>query len=433
MEVKFSNREILSAMGIPFATHDNPFSPECQASNLGACSIANFIVDKGTEIGFFMALNGKAVKEVMEGQIREEVKHSIKSFKEGNDGKDAIDKIFSLMIPFYDQIIGGINDPGHQVEIGDIALDLIDVGLTLTAIGKIGVSTLRGGLANARATLAAGKGTLAAFRSFKESIKISSLARKVGGELLDFVSPPFTSFNLNRIKGGDLPLTELKKIKNPDGADVLRCKRGAFGNCGFNWRPSRVGPAPGRARYLDEIYKKVDVKFKDPYVTEAGLKKFIDSRADLELPDVVYRAQPRPGGGGVGGVSYKEVGFTGPAHATQDDVLVSAIIHTASETGVKAKAASLSGKQEVSMHFMTENRDRGYALFKINKPNGENPFRRIEGIIKYDGPRLVEEGKLTEEQLIDACYQVFITKEDEIFYVANFGKIPQNLVSEVQV
>ncbi|VVE15545.1 hypothetical protein PHO31112_02854 [Pandoraea horticolens] len=429
VEIKFSNREVLRAMGIPFATHDEPFAPECQISNPRGCSIANFIVDKGDGLGYYMALNGKTVKEIMELQIREEVKHTIKSFKEGSDGKDVIDKLFGMVIPFYDQIIDGINDPGHQIEIEDIAFDLIDLGLTLTAIGKAGLSSLKSGLVHAKATYASGQGVLATLRSLKGNMKISKLARKTGSELLDFVSPPFTNFNLNRMKEESLTLVDIKKIKNSDGTDVLRCKRDLiFKSCGFHWRSSRVAPAPDDVEYLNKLYAKTDAIYKNPYMKEIDLKNRIDKYADRPLPDVLYRAQPRPGAEPVAGVGYREVGFTGPAHATHDDVLAYAIKHTASEKGIKDKAASLSGTRSVSEDFMRNNRDKNYALFQINRRAGENEFRRIEDIVKYDGPRLVREGKITEDELIDALNHVFVTQEDEIFYVANFGKIPQNLV-----
>ncbi|VVE23977.1 hypothetical protein PHO31112_03280 [Pandoraea horticolens] len=40
--------------------------------------------------------------------------------------------------------------------------------------------------------------------------------------------------------------------------------------------------------------------------------------------------------------------------------------------------------------------------------------------------------KITKDELIDAIHNIFNAKKDETFYVKNFGKIPQNLVSQVQ-
>ncbi|VVE58258.1 hypothetical protein PHO31112_05290 [Pandoraea horticolens] len=429
-EVKLSNHGILRAMGISFATHAKSYNSECRISNLGDCPIDSFVVDKGRGLGYFTYLDGKTVKEIMELQIREEVKLLIKSFKEGNDGKGIIDKIFSAIIPFYDQIIDGINDPGHEFNIEDIALDLIDLGLTLTAIGKAGFTSLKVGLVHARATLASGQGFLAALRSLKSNIRISKFIRKSGGELLDYISPPFTNFNVNRmVMDANLPAEGLKKMKNFDGTDVVRCKRGLFGDCSFNWRSRNENEILENSNYLDDIYENVYATYK--HVINTDLKKFIDDRADLEVPKVLYRAQPRPGAEAIDGVSYTEVGFTGPAHSTYDDVLASAIRHTASAKGIKDKAASFSGSRGVAESFMLENRKKGYKLFKIDKPVGFNPFRGIENIIKYEGLRLVREGKITEEELVDACHHVFVTKEYEYFYVGNFGKIPQNLVTEV--
>lgn len=79
--MKLSNPEVLRAMGIPFAMHDRSLNSECQESNLGACSIDNFIVDKGRGLGYFVALGGKTIKEIMELQIRKEVKRLVELLK----------------------------------------------------------------------------------------------------------------------------------------------------------------------------------------------------------------------------------------------------------------------------------------------------------------------------------------------------------------
>ncbi|AJC22321.1 hypothetical protein RO07_20825 [Pandoraea pulmonicola] len=444
-DILLNDSEILHAMGIPFSKNINASHLFCNNGNLKACSIKSFLVDKGGEDGYYSYLSCKSIKEIMEGQIRDGVEHYIKNFKAGNDGSDVIDKILGVVIPFYDQIIGGINDPGHRVDLKDIAFDLFDLGISLTTIGWSGVKIIGTGVAAAKAAIFSGKGIFAALRALKENIKISKFIRISGRELIDFISPPFTGDLLRRMADGvSLPpeglIQKLNKFdeenmlrpRNFDGADALRCKRGIFGDCIPRLRSTKENEILEGFDYLDHIYKKIDEKFKSPYLTPRGVKDRINKNAEKEIPRVLYRAQPRPGAQPVGaGNYYAEVGFTGPAHATYDDVLAYAIKHTASVGGIKDKAASFSGRRDVAVDFMRDNRDKGYALFKIKRPIGVNQFRRIEYIIKYDGPRLVKEGKITQDELIDAVAQAHISVEEEIFYVANFGKIPQDLVTEV--
>jgi hypothetical protein len=436
-KIRLHDANLLLAMGFDSASHDNPSPIECEASNLSLCPITSFSIDHGKDgLGYLAFYDGKSIKDVMEAQVRESVEYFIKAFKAGNDGKSILDSVLGAIIPFYDQIIGVINDPGHKINFGDIAFDLIDLGITLASIGGAGFKALRSGFAAARAAIAAGEGTLAALRALKGSIGFSRFLKKAGVELIDFVTPPFTAPAVRRmVHRAHFPSDGLnQKIMSFNWDDVLRCKRGLFDNCIPRLRARPAGEVLDDIEYLNSVYKKADAKFKNPYMPEDFLRERIDSRADLPLPNVLYRGQPRPGAVPAGGSpAYTEVGFTGPAHATYDDVLAYAIKHTGSENGIKDKAASLSASRDVSQDFVTRHRDRNYALFQINRRPGVVEFRRIENIIKYDAARLVREGKITEDELIEALDQVFATQEDEIFYVANFGKIPQDLVSEVPV
>ncbi|SUA88579.1 hypothetical protein [Pandoraea pulmonicola] len=439
-KIRLHDAKLLLAMGFDSASHDNPSPLECKVSNLSLCPITSFSIDHGEDgLGYLAFYDGKSIKDVMEAQVRESVEYFINAFKAGNDGKSIFDRVLGSIIPFYDQIIGVINDPGHKINFGDIAFDLIDLGITLASIGGAGFKALRSGFAAARAAIAAGEGTLAALRALKGSIGLSRFLKKAGIEFIDFVTPPFTAPTVRRmVHRAHFPSEGLsQKIKSLNWDEMLRCKRGLFDNCIPRlW----ARPAGEALEALDDIerlnifYKKADATFKNPAMSESRLKEYINIRADRELPNVLYRGQPRPGAAPAGGSpAYSEVGFAGPAHATYDDVLAYAIKHTGSEKGIKDKAASLSGSQKVSQDFVTRHADRNYALFQINRRPGVMEFRRIENIIKYDGARLVREGKVTEEEFIDALHHVFVTEEDEIFYVANFGKIPRDLVSEVEV
>lgn len=430
LELRLNEIEILRALGIPFSM-SNTSPLVCTARNLKACPTTSFIIDKGEGLGYFTYL-GQTIKQVMEGQIRENAVSSINAFKGGNDGTDALDKLFGIVIPFYDQIIGGITDPGHKIEIKDIAFDLIDLGITLSTIGGASIKALRAGFKAAKATLVAGEGTVAALRAFSTNIKAGKLLKKTGRELFDFISPPFTGDITKRmVDSANFPTTGLKRrLQEFDSEYTLRCTKGIFEDCFLYRRPVQQQPLLVGGEQLNDFYRRLDAKFKHPYLPEDTIKKFFDERAEIPIPDTLYRSQPRPGTESITGLKYTEVGFVGPAHSTYDDVLVWVIKHTASEKGIKDKAASLSATREVSEEFMKKN--EGYFLYSIHKPEGVQPFRRIENIIKYDGLRLVKEGKITEEELMYASLHVLLTQENEVFYVAHGGKIPQHLVVPVQ-
>jgi len=78
----------------------------------------------------------------------------------------------------------------------------------------------------------------------------------------------------------------------------------------------------------------------------------------------------------------------------------------------------------VALRFI-RHKNQGKVLAIATKNDPEN-FRTIENILKYEGPRLVKEKKITSGTLASAIRYALEENEKEIFYLG--GSIPSNWI-----
>lgn len=70
---------------------------------------------------------------------------------------------------------------------------------------------------------------------------------------------------------------------------------------------------------------------------------------------------------------------------------------------------------------------RNSRIFIIDAAAQPESFRTVEDILKNDGPRLVQEGKISAATLAAAIRNAFNQEESEVFYM--LGSIPDALVT----
>jgi hypothetical protein len=111
--------------------------------------------------------------------------------------------------------------------------------------------------------------------------------------------------------------------------------------------------------------------------------------------------------------------------ATRDDYLAACIKHSARTGGSQGEVLSLTTDRSVAARFARERENA--KVFTIDTTSAPGDFRSIESLIMEDGPRLVEEGKITAATLAAAIRQSIDQSESEVFYM--LGSIPDALVT----
>jgi len=107
-----------------------------------------------------------------------------------------------------------------------------------------------------------------------------------------------------------------------------------------------------------------------------------------------------------------------------DDYLAAIIKHSGRAGGSAGETFSLTADKSVALRFI-RHKNQGKVLAIATKNDPEN-FRTIENILKYEGPRLVKEKKITSGTLASAIRYALEENEKEIFYLG--GSIPSNWI-----
>jgi hypothetical protein len=393
------HKPILGADGVPrkaavFALHGMAQPPA------GARSVVNMrAVDDGS----------LALKDVMARAARTELSTVIAQWKEENYDASVLEKILRLLVPFYEVAHLCRNDPGYELKAQDIALDVLSVTL---ALGTIGIASV-GGAAGMRVALAAARGAAAqgtramistAIRSGAAQFTSRALLRAAGRELTDLVVPVFSVHDLLRLTVG------------------RRAKAAAQGLASLA-HPTRVAMGFGRPPgVLDELYETlVLTRAVGPHISAVDLKKAIDMGASAAIPPTVFRGQSFLGSRNV--LYLPEIGVGGSV----DDYLVACLKHASRTSGAVGAPMSLSAHKAVARRF-SAGREAG-VIISIDTTRDAGNFRTIESIIKHDGPRLVEQNKLTRGTLMAAIKNAFIQEEKEILYLG--GAIPDEFILRI--
>jgi hypothetical protein len=341
-----------------------------------------------------------ALKDLVASRIRDESLKTIAQWKESNYDPSLLEKFLRVMVPFYEVAHRSRYDPGYHAGLQDIALDVLSVTL---ALGAIGVGAV-GGVAGVRVALAAARGAAAngtramissAIRSGAAQFSSGALLRTAGRELTDLVIPVFSA-------------SDLLQFGARRSADLAARGVAALAH------PTRVAIGIGRPTgVLERIYATLSLtQAAGSHVSASHFRHAIDAAADLPVPPALFRGQ-----------SFLDAKRTlhvpqgiGASSST-DDYLVACLKHASSGSivGVPGAPMSLSADRAVARRFAAR-RENGVVL-SIDTTRDPGKFRTLGSIIKYDGPRLVEQKKISAGTLRAAVRAELLSKEREVFYL----------------
>lgn len=353
----------------------------------------------------------RSIKEMIAGQVRKEMLAAVKAWKADNYHPSTLETFLGAMIPFYETVHKIRFDPGYDLKFEDIAVDLISLSLTLAAIGISALGGAKGIVAAARAAQAArasGAAAMAsaAIRTTLNGFKTSTFLRGAARELTDFVVPVFSTADI------------LQAVKRR-GAKVLPYRNT------FRQLDSVVSTlkdeTPGEM--LQAIYDLLaKTRAAGPNLAPDDIKAFMDAGAARRIPERVFRGQAM-----VGDKDLLWVPWSAEYAADPDLYLCDCIRHTSRTSGSAGMVLSLSTDSAVAGRF-AQARPRSQ-LLAIDTSKYPDDFRTIEHILKYDGPRLVKEGKIKPGTLASAIKHAINQKEKEVFFVK--GSIPDELILEL--
>jgi hypothetical protein len=414
---RLKQQPILRALGIAFDNTKKGMSVGCLISR-EQCHSSHFDFEMAhtTE-------NPLSIKELMEDKVNRNALSLIERIREEKYDPSIIELGLRSLIPFFQVMERAQGDPDYKVQFKDISWDLFSLGLTIIPLTGLAARSLHAGFSAARAASSVAKGLTATarasavLRAFLNGSKTSSFLRHAGRELTDFVVPVFTVKDIVRATKAT-PDVKTYFLRVTGEAQEIIPNLGA--------RPSVPRPRQQVAQPAEEAatFRERDIlsriyhqlhragSIKKAHTPEM-IEKHFDTRAELPIPDRLYRSQADVS------ISVKD------RYVIRDDYLAAIIRHVAIYAGSGGKAVSLSMSRIVAERF----KKRGYSLLSIDTRHDRQNFRTIENILKYDGPRLVKNGKIASGTLTQAIKNAFNEGEQEVFYT--LGSIPDEWVEEL--
>lgn len=397
---------VLRAFGVGFG-HDRQTSEKagrCLPIDGVACHLSDFVV-KSESVD--LSRGSVSVKQIMEGQVRKTALAAFDGWKQRGYNPSAMETVLRAIVPFYEATHKLRNDPGYHFNLKDIAWDLAAVGVTVATIGAsaLSVSAIRSGIAAAKAMQGASAVARASavIRSAMEGFKTSSFLLMAGRELTDFVIPVFSA--------KDLVMAAARGGKALASRSLTTAKRQL---------DAIVARASDPAGLLDRLYESLHKANHFTWARSAAeISAIIDTGAARPIPSTLYRGQSI-----AGSHDFLKTTWTIDSPAARDDYLAAIIRHSSRTGGSGGEVLSLTADQSIAKRF-ARGRQNGRVL-AIDTTTGRSQFRTIEHIIKYDGPRLVTEGKITAATLAAAIKHVAQQRESEIFFM--LGSIPNEIV-----
>lgn len=358
----------------------------------------------------FVEISGPrlSIKEIMENKIRQNINDYFARLRSELYDPTIIQKLLKVIAPFYDTVHRVQNDPLHEVVAGDVAWDLLSLGMTLASIGAspLSVQALRAGVAAAKSLPGASAAVRAsaAIRASMASVKTSTVLRVVGRELTDFVLPVFTA-------------KDLVKVAGRGGSAIAQ---GALRAAARQLDTAVASVASDGATLLDRIYDSLYRTQEFWWIKIADeIKAEIDLGARKAIPPVLFRGQTV-----MGTQDFLRSKWVIDSPAARDEYLAAIIRHSSRTSGSAGEVLSLSTEQDVARGFASGRSDA--RVFVIDTQQDPENFRTIEHIIKYDGPRLVAEGKISTATLAAAIKHTIHQSEGEVFYM--LGGIPDRFL-----
>ena len=338
-------------------------------------------------------------------QTRQAIAKEIERWKAEHYVPSGTEAILRAVVPFYETVQNLKYDRGYSLKPGDVAWDMFNLGLTLASIvPSIGVLKAAGtGVSAARALRGASAATRAfsGLRAAVSSLRTGSFLRVAGRELTDFVVPVFS------VK--DLAVSAASGTKHLARETIRTLARGMNRAAAHSSDGSalldRIFSCLGRTHHLSD--------------TPATARRLLETRAASPVPARVYRGHSIRDAADPLATPWGRVDA-----ATRDDYLAACIRHSARTGGSRGEVLSLTTDKSVAARFARERENA--KVFSIDTTTEPENFRTIESIIVQDGPRLVEEGKITAATLSAAIRQSLDQGESELFYM--LGSIPDTLI-----
>ena len=347
----------------------------------------------------------ESINTLIVRQTRQAIVKEIERWKAEHYAPSGTEAFLRAVIPFYETVHNLTYDPGYTLKPGDIAWDLLDLGLTLASIvPSLGLLKAAGnGLRAARAVHGANAASRAfsGLRAAVSSLRTGSFLRVAGRELTDFVMPVFSA--------KDLAASAASGAKHL-ARDTIRTlaqgmNRAAAHSSNGTTLLDRIFSSLGRTHHLPD--------------TPAAARRLVETRANSTIPALVYRGHSVRDAANPLATPWGRVDA-----AARDDYLAACIRHSARTGGSRGEVLSLTTDKSVAARFARERESA--KVFAIDTTAEPENFRTIESIIVQDGPRLVEEGKITAATLSAAIRQSLDQGESELFYM--LGSIPDTLI-----
>ena len=347
----------------------------------------------------------ESINALIVRQTRQTIAKEIERWKADHYEPSGTEALLRAVVPFYETVQNLKYDRGYTLKPGDVAWDLLGLGLTLASIvPSIGVLKAVGtGVGAARAVRGASAASraFAGLRAAVSSLRTGSFLRVAGRELTDFVVPLFS------VK--DLAVSTASGAKQLARETIRTLARGMN---------RAAAHASDGTTLLDRIFSCLGRTHHLPD-TPATARRLVETRANSLIPALVYRGHSVRDVADPLATSWGRVDA-----AARDDYLAACIRHSARTGGSRGEVLSLTTDKSVAARFARERENA--KVFAIDTTTEPDNFRTIENIIVQDGPRLVEEGKVTAATLSAAIRQSLDQGESELFYM--LGSIPDTLI-----
>ena len=347
----------------------------------------------------------ESINTLIVRQTRQAIVKEIERWKAEHYAPSGTEAFLRAVIPFYETVHNLTHDRGYTLKPGDVAWDLFNLGLTLASIvPSLGVLKAAGsGVRAARAVHGANAASraFAGLRAAVSSLRTGSFLRVAGRQLTDFVVPVFS------VK--DLAASAASGAKHLARETIRTLAQGMN---------RAAAHASDGSTLLDRIFSCLSRTHHLPD-TPATARRIVETRANSPIPARVYRGHSVRDVADPLGTPWGRVDA-----AARDDYLAACIRHSARTGGSRGEVLSLTTDKSVAARFARERENA--KVFAIDTTAEPENFRTIESIIVQDGPRLVEEGKITAATLSAAIRQSLDQGESELFYM--LGSIPDTLI-----
>ncbi|WP_173934819.1 hypothetical protein [Chelativorans sp. Marseille-P2723] len=345
--------------------------------------------------------NRASIKQIMESKVRKNVLAAIEFWKRDYYDPSAVEAFFDKL-PFFEMVRRAQSDPGFEFKLEEVPWQIVNLGMAIGLSVGAGVLLRSGrGIVLAAGGAAAGTRATAAIRASLDGSKTSAYLINAGRQLTRFTVPTATSGNLAAAAAtGATPVARQALSFALQKSDRLLAAK---------YKPSQI---------MDKIYRALAKNWWGGKTSPQELRGIIESRADTKIPSVLFRGQR-------GTNLFSSWGAVGPDK--QDDYLAAIIKHSSRAGGSAGEAFSLTMDKNVAFRFIEHK--QGGVLLAIDTGKDLKNFRTIENILKYDGPRLVEEKKITSGTLASAIRYAIDEGEREVFYVG--GSIPADWVTQL--